>query len=491
VTPRREEPAPAKREERAAPPLNLKREERPPILAAPPKREERIPGPTLVSKREEPPAPPAVKRDERPGLVPASVKREERPQVTLKREEPAPAKPGEKPVGAKPAESVAPAAKKEEAALKSGPDEFAKSLAPLVAAAGAQPEPVPGLFSRLKWVILAIVIIGLTAGAWFTYQGLKTPVREAARQSDSLSLKVDRNAGQYILSWDRNSTLIATATRATLSIMDGDHKEDVDLDLSQLRTGNIVYSPMTNDVSFALEVTDLKHGKSIKESTRVLGARPSPTLAAIPPSAAKPAPVVPDKLTAVPPPPPAPRTQTPPEQPKAVAGPAVTAAPPKPESLAARLRAAEPQEMPAPPTLESSSNALAGSAPVTTIPQVAPPTAQMPAAPPKPAPARAQPVPPPAPAVPARGGQVHEARLIKRIAPNYPNLARQEHISGVVRLLATVGKDGRVKKTSVLSGPPLLRQAATEAVQHWLYSPALLDGEPVEVETQVDVSFTM
>jgi len=86
---------------------------------------------------------------------------------------------------------------------------------------------------------------------------------------------------------------------------------------------------------------------------------------------------------------------------------------------------------------------------------------------------------------------VHEARLIKRIAPNYPNLARQEHISGVVRLLATVGKDGRVKKTSVLSGPPLLRQAATEAVQHWLYSPALLDGEPVEVETQVDVSFTM
>ncbi len=496
VTPRREEPVLPKREERAAPPLNLKREERPPILPVQPKREERITGPTLVSKREEPPAPPVVKRDEKPAILPAAVKREERPQVTVKREEkpavtpliskreePAPAKPVEKPVVAKPAESIAAAPKKEEATLKSSPDEFARSLAPLLTAA-AQPEPGPGLFSRMKWVILAVLVIGLTAGAWFAYQGLKTPVQEAAKQSDSLSLKVDRNAGQYILSWDRKSTLIATATRATLSIMDGDHKEDVDLDLSQLRTGNIVYSPMTNDVSFALEVTDLKHGKSIKESTRVLGARPSPTVAAIPPSAAKPAPDVPDKLAAVQPPIPAPRTQTPPEQPKVVAGPAVTVAPPKPESLAARLRAAEPQEMPAPPTLESSSNALAGSAPVTSVPQVAAPAAP-------PAPPQAQPAQQPAPAVPAKGGQVHEARLIKRVAPNYPNLARQAHISGIVRVQATVGKDGRVKKTSVLSGPPLLRQAAAEAVQRWLYSPALLNGEPVEVETQVDVSFTM
>ena len=56
---------------------------------------------------------------------------------------------------------------------------------------------------------------------------------------------------------------------------------------------------------------------------------------------------------------------------------------------------------------------------------------------------------------------------------------------------AVVGKDGKVKKATPMSGPPLLRQAAAEAVRQWLYSPAMLNGEPIEAETQVDVNFMM
>ena len=482
-SPKREEapPIPFRREERPAiVPVAAKREERPIVIPAPAKREERITKPTLVSRHEEPSAP-AAKIQDKP-TAPVSVKREERPQVTVKREE--------KLAPAKPAESVTPAAKKEEVAVKSGPDDLATPVAGIFASA-VQAGAGLGLFSRLKWAIIAVAILVLAVGGWFVFRGLKSTAQQA-KQSDSLSLRVERNAGQYILSWNRNSTLIATANRATLSITDGDHKEDVDLDLGQLRTGNIFYSPMTNDVSFALEVADTKHGKSVKESTRVLGARPSPTAAALPASAASPAPGVPGNTAAAQPQLQASHTGTPPEQPKVVAGPAVTAAPAQPQSLAARLRAAEPQEMPAPPTLESSSTALTGSAPALGgAPQVAPPAAQVPAAPSKPAPAQAQPAQRTAAAVQPKGGQVHEARLIKRVQPSYPAMAQQLHISGTVRVQATIGKDGKVKSASVLSGPPLLRQAAADAVRHWLYSPALLDGEPVETQTQVDVSFMM
>ena len=281
-------------------------------------------------------------------------------------------------------------------------------------------------------------------------------------------------------------------------IADGDHKEPVDLDLGQLRTGSIAYSPITNDVNFRLELTD-RSGKTVGESVRVLAGRPSPTVAAAAACGRKPAPGVGEKPAHKLParsrsesaPAPAP------EQPKVVAGPAVTASLPQPESLAARLRAAEPQEMPAPPTLESgSSNAITGRRlqpgfrrkwrlrPWRNLPrsQTPKPAAQAPEA----------------TAAQLRrlrhrrpGGRAQEARLVRSIAPVYPPLARQTRVSGIVRVRAVIGKDGKVKQATAAAGPPLLRQAAVEAVRRWLYNPAMLNGAPVESETQVDVNFMM
>jgi protein TonB len=90
-----------------------------------------------------------------------------------------------------------------------------------------------------------------------------------------------------------------------------------------------------------------------------------------------------------------------------------------------------------------------------------------------------------------QGGNVQAAKLINRVQPSYPPLARQTRIQGTVRLHAIIGKDGAVKELTLESGHPLLVQAALDAVRQWRYQPTLLNGEPVEVDTTIDVIFTL
>jgi protein TonB len=89
------------------------------------------------------------------------------------------------------------------------------------------------------------------------------------------------------------------------------------------------------------------------------------------------------------------------------------------------------------------------------------------------------------------GGDVQSAKLLKQIVPAYPPPARQLRISGTVRLLGIIAKDGTIQRLQVLSGHPLLRQAALDAVSQWIYRPTVLDGQPVEVEAPIDVIFTL
>jgi TonB family protein len=89
------------------------------------------------------------------------------------------------------------------------------------------------------------------------------------------------------------------------------------------------------------------------------------------------------------------------------------------------------------------------------------------------------------------GGNVQQAKLITQTRPAYPPLAKQARISGVVHLQAIIAKDGTVADLKVISGHPLLIPAALEAVKTWVYATTLLNGEPVEVQTQIDVNFTL
>jgi TonB family protein len=88
-------------------------------------------------------------------------------------------------------------------------------------------------------------------------------------------------------------------------------------------------------------------------------------------------------------------------------------------------------------------------------------------------------------------GPVQERNLILKVDPIYPDLAKEARIQGVVRLNVVIGADGRVGDIQLVSGHPLLVQAAIDAVRQWVYKPTLLNDQPVEVVTMVDVNFTL
>jgi protein TonB len=86
---------------------------------------------------------------------------------------------------------------------------------------------------------------------------------------------------------------------------------------------------------------------------------------------------------------------------------------------------------------------------------------------------------------------VSQGLLVHKVQPQYPPLARQARIQGVVVLQALIGKDGNIQNLHVVSGHPMLTNAALEAVKEWRYKPYYLNGEPVEVETTINVNFTL
>ncbi len=86
---------------------------------------------------------------------------------------------------------------------------------------------------------------------------------------------------------------------------------------------------------------------------------------------------------------------------------------------------------------------------------------------------------------------VSQGLLVHKVQPEYPPIARQARIQGVVVLQALIGKDGSIQNLHVVSGHPMLTNAALAAVKEWKYKPYFLNGEPVEVETTINVNFTL
>ena len=79
--------------------------------------------------------------------------------------------------------------------------------------------------------------------------------------------------------------------------------------------------------------------------------------------------------------------------------------------------------------------------------------------------------------------------LLYRVEPLYPPEAEQKHIEGTVKLRAVIGRDGKVMGLGLLSGPQLLVPAAMKAAREWRFIPALLNGEPVESQTEITIEF--
>lgn len=101
--------------------------------------------------------------------------------------------------------------------------------------------------------------------------------------------------------------------------------------------------------------------------------------------------------------------------------------------------------------------------------------------------------PPPKPAAPSRikiGGQVEAGAITNKVQPEYPAIAKVAHISGTVVLHAIIAKDGSIQELEYVSGPQMLMKSAMDAVKQWRYKPYLLNGDPVEVETTINVDFS-
>ena len=89
------------------------------------------------------------------------------------------------------------------------------------------------------------------------------------------------------------------------------------------------------------------------------------------------------------------------------------------------------------------------------------------------------------------GGQIKAPQKLKDVAPKYSDMARQARVQGVVVLECVISPDGKVTNVKVLRGSPLLDDSAVEAVKQWVYSPTLLNGEPVAVIMTVTVNFKL
>jgi len=103
------------------------------------------------------------------------------------------------------------------------------------------------------------------------------------------------------------------------------------------------------------------------------------------------------------------------------------------------------------------------------------------------------PTPPPATVAthPIRVSYWAEGGLVHRVQPVYPPLARQARIQGPVQLRAVISKAGTIEGLTLISGHAMLSGAALAAVRQWRYRPYLLNGEPIEVETEITVNFTL
>jgi TonB family protein len=90
-----------------------------------------------------------------------------------------------------------------------------------------------------------------------------------------------------------------------------------------------------------------------------------------------------------------------------------------------------------------------------------------------------------------QGGNVQAAKLVNRVQPQYPPIAREEHLQGTVRLHAIISKDGSVSQLVVLQGYCSLAKSSVDAVSRWRYSPTMISGQPVEVDTTIEVVFAL
>jgi protein TonB len=348
----------------------------------------------------------------------------------------------------------------------------------------ALPALPPEVRQRRRAVVLlaGLVMVLLVAGALYWRPFSLTTARVSSPQTATsrppLGLKVQRQGGDLVLTWDREAAGRLGATAGLLSIRDGKIEKEIGLNAEQLRSANVLLSPESDQVQIQMTFL-LPDQRTISESGFAILPKRGSADQTVVTRAVAPHPVSATQVEARVPKVVPQREFTPPAGPAAGAGP-VTEPPPVLSGTDLNTRSLPissllSQPLPAPPVSGTNPGRPAEPAP--------------PAAAPSPSQAIAPAAPRVVPESSASPGDARPAKLLSGEGPAYPQLARQLRVQGTVVVDVLVGTDGKVKQLKVVSGHPMLRDAAVAAVRRWIYSPALLNGEPVEASTLVGVIF--
>lgn len=374
-------------------------------------------------------------------------------------------------------------------------DEITSAGPPRLAPEEATPAPRPRIDagraqgpSRFpRNILIAGGVIALAGLSVFFLKDRLWPESKPSGTGATFPLQMQvESQGNGILNvrWNPQSTAVIQAREGRLVIAERDQQtRTIALSPEQLKIGHLYYQSSVERVEFRLEIVD-RSGGVAKESVLALssGAAAEPSVG--PPVApSRDEPSAESARTQK-----APLVETQPESSRAVKTPEEA----KPPQIQQPSR--QPIRSFAPPpsqrkTEETSAALLDDAPPVVPSGSVVPPPVSLPEAAVRiPAPQVKQ---PPAPPPLKTGGNLQAPKLVKRVEPVYPPAAHAANIQGKVRFTATIGKDGSIQNVQVVSGPPVLIPAATEAVKKWVYQPMTLNGEPTEVVTQIEVNFAL
>jgi protein TonB len=343
--------------------------------------------------------------------------------------------------------------------------------------AGGERKIGPLQLNRLVFAV-AITLVGIIA-LLLLHRWTSGPKQTVAAQTSASALKLEiqpQGNGLINIVWNPKGAAVAQAREARLVILERDQQPRiVALDPEQLKAGHLSYKSTTERVVLRLEVVS-RSGATTKESTLAL----LPEMAAPPPapapveagSAPKPAaqvPAVPNIKAKVD----SPRVASNPGE--QVEQPIIRAfTPPRPIGDAGE----RPAILLDPPTGVPSGSTITPIRLPEPVSRISPPSVKQ--------------VLMPSSAEPLKvGGNLQAGKLVKKVTPIYPQMAAMAHLQGTVRLTALIGKNGSIQNLQLVSGPPLLAKAAMDAVKQWVYQPTVLNGDPVEVQTQIDVNFNL
>jgi TonB family protein len=344
-----------------------------------------------------------------------------------------------------------------------------------------RPSPPPAARRRAMSVaVVAVIAVLLAAGILFwkfrPASTAKTTPPPAVAVPPSLGLKFLHQGADLVVTWDREAAARYGVAAGLLSIREANREKEIGLNADQLRSANILLSPESDQVQIQLTLL-LSDQKTLSESAMALLPSRGSTDSVVHAIPIPPRPVSSARIVQRSPNPAALKNftlevnRTAADRPPLVEDAPVvntTQSNRVPNALPS-LIAPPPPSLPAPgpnPPVTVEHAAPPGSKPLTSAPSAS------------------------APAETVRPSDtVEPARFLSGKNPAYPPAAHQAHVQGTVVIDALVGPDGSVKEAKIVSGHPMLRDAARKAVLGWTFSPALIHGKPVDGPTRVEVKF--